>query len=90
MNIQGLFRLPGKQCVGTAYNSLGRHSVFWVNAGRQLSAEDCFSRQQILHLHILYAPSCKTAHPFPPFTKAMRASFGKPRQSLLFMQNPMI
>lgn len=33
--------------------------------GPQLSAWGCFSRQQILHLHILHSPSCKTTHPFP-------------------------
>lgn len=34
------------------------------------------------YLHILYAPSCKTAHPFPPSTKATRACLWKPQPDL--------
>lgn len=80
MNIQGLFCLPGKQACWSGFQlPLETPSIFGVNAGRQLSAWLCLSRQQILHLHILYAPSCKTAHPFPPFTKATRACLWKPQ-----------
>lgn len=43
----------------------------------------CLSRQQILYLHILYVPSCKTAHPFPPSTKATRACLWKPQPESL-------
>ena len=42
--------------------------------------------QQIPHLHLLYAPSCKVvAHPFPDFTKEIRASFGNASQNLLLL-----
>lgn len=47
--------------------------------------------QQIPHLHLfLYTPSCKVAHPFPHFTKEIRASFGNASQNLLFMQGSKI
>lgn len=47
--------------------------------------------QQIPHLHLLYTPSCKVAHPFPHFTKEIRASFGNASQNLLlFMQSSKI
>lgn len=50
-----------------------------------------FCMQQIPHLHLLYTPSCKVAHPFPHFTKEIRASFGNASQNLLlFMQSSKI
>lgn len=55
-----------------------------VNGDWQLSGF-AFCMQQIPHLHHLYTPSCKVAHPFPHFTKEIRASFGNTSQNLLFM-----
>lgn len=47
--------------------------------------------QQVPHLHLLYTPWCKVAHPFPHFTKEIRASFGNASQNLLlFMQSSKI
>lgn len=50
-----------------------------VNGDWQLSGF-AFCMQQIPHLHHLYTPSCKVAHPFPHFTKEIRASFGNTSQ----------
>lgn len=58
-----------------------------VNGDWQLSGRFAFCMQQIPHLHLLYTPSCKVAHPFPHFTKEIRASFGNASQNLLFMQS---
>lgn len=58
-----------------------------------LAAVGCFAfcMQQTPHLHLLYTPSCKVAHPFPHFTKEIRASFGNASQNLLlFMQSSKI
>lgn len=78
MNIQGLFRLLGKQsCRNRLQLPLEPAKVLWVNAGRQLSAPGYFSRLRSVHLHFLYEPSCKTAHPFPPSHKGGEASLWK-------------
>lgn len=71
VNIQGVFGGSWETTLSLAYNSLWIHQEFpGVTVGRQLSAWGCFSKQQILHLHILlhivYSPSCKTTHPSPP------------------------
>lgn len=61
-----------------ALSSPWRHPAFsgWMWVVSCLPAL-AFPGSTFPHLHILYAPSCKTAHPFPPSTKAARASLWK-------------
>lgn len=90
MNIQGLFHLPGKQTLGFPSLSSGwrlRKLSLWRGIG-SCQATSSFACKQTPHLHLLYTPSCKVAHPFPHFTKEIRASFGNASQNLLlFMQS---
>lgn len=64
-----------------------RKLSLWRGIG-SCQATSSFACKQTPHLHLLYTPSCKVAHPFPHFTKEIRASFGNASQNLLlFMQS---
>lgn len=90
MNIQGLFCLPGKQaCWNGFLLPLETPGVFGVNAGRQLSAWLCLSRQQILICIFCMRLHAKQHTHFPLPQRQLGLASGNPSQTRsLFMQNP--